>query len=790
MTKRRRRPARPTPIPVRIATACGRAVATLLATLAFAVAAHAASSMDDRFEGTSLDACKWEEASYEGNASQSGALALSTTGTGTFGSSRVLSQARLVGDFDVQVDYQRAVGFETTPVADYGSFAQLNVAIGLWWDESRFIQYSRTRHSNGEGLSVYASLPELAGVAMPWADAASATGTLRIVRAGTRIRFLHASGGAWTDVGAIDGPSTPVFVFLATVNVNVGRALVARFDNFVVQAGANDDVTWAQPGFHSRRPDFALGGVSENWPAFRYFGTSLANLDALALFRQNGMEWIRVGVTTVSRPQLDAVAPGLWSTLPWSPGTWGSREYAARTLRDAADRGMRLYAYLYFSDVAANWGNQTAPAAWAGKSVAETAALMEQHAYDTATYFKSKGLDVEIYELGNETDIGMVDFLPNRRIPVPPGVDFVNDRTWVRDNVWSVQATLLKAAAAGIRRAAPGARIAVHAASLESGAGPQMGPDFFLAMRDFGVDYDIAAISHPYAQGSRPWKLDRYSTACWFKRVARAVDQIVAPLRKPQGVRQLSQSLDEIIARRVAFLADYQDTAYAERYRARVAAMIEAEKARAPGKTGLAEAVARHLFKLMAIKDEYEVARLFSNGAFQKQVESAFEGDKLRYEFHMAPPLLSKRNKDGELIKQNFGPWMMTAFGWLAKFKGLRGGALDIFGKTAERRMERQLIVNYYLTVEELLAKLSLTNIGYTATQYALLSSFYALLGKMLKGFSGVAVERLETGRTLLEAYSLFFIGTALVGIPALLLCLRLTMRNHGPTDGTSREAA
>ncbi len=84
----------------------------------------------------------------------------------------------------------------------------------------------------------------------------------------------------------------------------------------------------------------------------------------------------------------------------------------------------------------------------------------------------------------------------------------------------------------------------------------------------------------------------------------------------------------------------------------------------------------------------------------------------------------------------------------------------------------------------------SLTNIGYTATQYALLSSFYALLGKMLKGFSGVAVERLETGRTLLEAYSLFFIGTALVGIPALLLCIRLTMRNHGPTDGTSREAA
>jgi PAT family beta-lactamase induction signal transducer AmpG len=84
----------------------------------------------------------------------------------------------------------------------------------------------------------------------------------------------------------------------------------------------------------------------------------------------------------------------------------------------------------------------------------------------------------------------------------------------------------------------------------------------------------------------------------------------------------------------------------------------------------------------------------------------------------------------------------------------------------------------------------SLTNIGYTATQYALLSSFYALLGKMLKGFSGVVVEHLETGRTLLEAYSLFFVGTALIGIPALLLCIRLTMRDHGPSDGiTQREA-
>ncbi len=526
-----------------------RACAALAAVLGSIAVAHGASSMDDRFDGSSLDACKWEEMSYEGEASQSGALRLSTTGVGTFGSARVLSQARLVGDFDIQVGYRRVTGFETAPVAATGGFAQLNVALGLWWDESRIIQFSRSRHSSGDSLAVYASLPELAGGPVPpWVDASAEAGTLRVVRKGSLIRFLHASdGSSWTDLGAIDGPSAPVFAYLATSNVGVARALVARFDDFVVNDGASDDVSWTQPGFVSRRPDFAFGGVSENWPAFRYFGTSLAGLDALALFRQNGMEWIRVGVTAISQPQLDLVPPEQWRTLPWVSGTWGSREYAARTLRDAADRGMRLYAYLYFSDIAANWGNQTAPAAWAGKSVADTAALMEQHAHDTAAYFKAKGLDVEIYELGNETDIGMVDFLPNRRIPVPPGVDFVNDRTWLRENVWSVQATLLKSAAAGIRRAAPTARIAVHAASLESGAGPQMGPDFFRAMRDFGVDYDIAALSHPYAQGSRPWKLDRYSSSCWFKRVARAVDQIAVPGKPVMIVEASYQSSPETL---------------------------------------------------------------------------------------------------------------------------------------------------------------------------------------------------------------------------------------------------
>lgn len=499
------------------------------AALVLSAAVHAASTLDDRFDGNVLDSCRWEEAGYQGSMSQSEELLLATSGAEPFGNARVMTQARFVGDFDIQVDYRRLAGFDGTLPAPPATFAQLNVALGLWWDESRFVQFSRSRNSGGDSLVVYGTTSTVGDQRVDWMPAAGESGTLRIVRTGSRITFLHAQGAAWNTLGSIDVPTTPVFAFLSVNNVAVARALRVALDNFTVNAGATDDVAWTQPGFYSRRPDFALGGVSENWPAFRYFGDVFGAFDPLSALRQRGMEWIRVGVTTASRPELDALAPEQWRTLPWRNDFWGSREYAARTLRDAADRGMRLYAYLYFSDGAANWGNQPAPAAWAGKSVAETAALVEQHAFETATYFKAKGLDVEIYELGNETDIGMVDFLPNRRVPVPPGVDFVNDRTWLRENVWIIQATLLKAGIAGIRRAKPTARVAVHASSLESGSGPQMGPDFFRAMRDFGVDYDIAALSQPYAQGTRPWKLDRYSTACWFKRVARAVDQIAVP---------------------------------------------------------------------------------------------------------------------------------------------------------------------------------------------------------------------------------------------------------------------
>jgi indolepyruvate ferredoxin oxidoreductase len=170
------------------------------------------------------------------------------------------------------------------------------------------------------------------------------------------------------------------------------------------------------------------------------------------------------------------------------------------------------------------------------------------------------------------------------------------------------------------------------------------------------------------------------------------------------------QTLDDIVAKRVELLTAYQDANYAKQYKSFVD-QVRAEEAKLGKTTRLSEAVARYYYKLMAYKDEYEVARLYTDGAFQQKIAGMFEGD-IKLKFHLAPPLMAKHDAKGQLIKQEFGPWMMKAFGVLAKFKGLRGSALDVFGYTAERKMERALIGEYRQTVSSLLPKLTAENLA------------------------------------------------------------------------------
>jgi len=179
----------------------------------------------------------------------------------------------------------------------------------------------------------------------------------------------------------------------------------------------------------------------------------------------------------------------------------------------------------------------------------------------------------------------------------------------------------------------------------------------------------------------------------------------------PLDDSRLSTTLDERIARRVAFLTDYQNAAYAAKYTSLIERVRATEQAKVAGSTALTEAVARYAFKLMAYKDEYEVARLYTSGDFEKRVRDTFDGD-FKIHFHLAPPLLARRDSEGKLLKAEYGSWVLGAFRLLAKLRRLRGSAFDVFGYTAERKHERALIEDYFATVEELLAKLDRGNIA------------------------------------------------------------------------------
>jgi indolepyruvate ferredoxin oxidoreductase len=247
--------------------------------------------------------------------------------------------------------------------------------------------------------------------------------------------------------------------------------------------------------------------------------------------------------------------------------------------------------------------------------------------------------------------------------------------------------------------------------------GQSIGSNMFLV----GYAYQLGAIPLSATAIERAIELNGEAVGMnkavfhWGRRAAvdRAqVEALASPAAAATSdARHLSESFDETVARRVKFLTAYQNAAYAARYQAAVDRVKAAEAARAPGKCGLADAVARYLFKLMAYKDEYEVARLYSDVAFLQQVAGTFEGENLRFEFHLAPPLLARRDRTTGLPrKMSFGPWLLPAFRLLAKLKFLRGTLFDPFGRTLERRTERKLIEDYESMLDQVLAALTSDN--------------------------------------------------------------------------------
>jgi indolepyruvate ferredoxin oxidoreductase len=229
----------------------------------------------------------------------------------------------------------------------------------------------------------------------------------------------------------------------------------------------------------------------------------------------------------------------------------------------------------------------------------------------------------------------------------------------------------------------------------------------------------------------------------WGRRAAHdpaAVEARAMPAAELPDHRRRSASLDEMIERRVADLTEYQDAAYAKRYHALVARVREVEAKRVRGRTELTEAVARYHFKLLAYKDEYEVARLYTSGAFLAQLRRQFEGQpKLR--IHLAPPLVASRDPaTGRLRKRAYGAWMLTAMRYLARGKRLRGTPLDPFGYSAERRLERRLIAEYEAVIDEVLQRLSSANHDVAVE--------LARLPEQIRGFGHVKERHLAVAKT------------------------------------------
>jgi len=227
----------------------------------------------------------------------------------------------------------------------------------------------------------------------------------------------------------------------------------------------------------------------------------------------------------------------------------------------------------------------------------------------------------------------------------------------------------------------------------------------------------------------------------WGRRAAvdlEKVKRIATPASVIPIGQHLSRDLGELIERRTKFLADYQDERYAARYRALVDKVQRREKDVA-NSSKLAEAVARYYAKLLAYKDEYEVARLYTDGDFRRKIEGMFEGD-YRMVFHLAPPLLARKDPvTGEPRKMRFGPWTMGLFRILSKLRFMRGTAFDVFGYSEERRTERALIREYEETVERLLA-------GLTPQNHALAVQI-ASIPEEIRGFGHIKARNLAPAR-------------------------------------------
>jgi arabinogalactan endo-1,4-beta-galactosidase len=489
-------------------------------------AATLSDSPSDSFEGTILDTFKWDTSFCygDGQICQDNELVASISANCSFSAAKVFSQSQLLGDFDIQIDFRAGTGW-TGPITPSGTNPHIDAAaMGIYVDDPHWINIARMRGPTFDIIGVYSNIPGQGMLAQ--VDSVSLSGKFRIVRSGTVITYKYDTGTGWCDLYTGVAFATPVLVYLYSGSVATNHAFTTYFDNFLVNSGPTSytPLVWSDEFQH--RPDFRVGGVVDAYLAGQVWGGKWSGLDPLQTMADNGFQWVRVGVLTTSSQYLRETPPSEWGTLPWRDEYWSSLEYTEQILKEASNRGYHLNLFFYLSDKGAHGERQDAPAEWAGLSVTETASALETYTYNTTRYYKDRGLNIELYDIGNEIDCGILNFRPGERIDLPSGVDVNTNMDYMKNNVWKTEAILLKSAISGVKQADPDAKIVLHIARLGISPGDLFVKSFFETMVAEGVDFDFAGLSLPYPYAG--WALPQYSSLSWFQRLQQTIDFIAS----------------------------------------------------------------------------------------------------------------------------------------------------------------------------------------------------------------------------------------------------------------------
>lgn len=321
------------------------------------------------------------------------------------------------------------------------------------------------------------------------------------------LRFTEAVN---VPTGAITltGPSGPVTTVqqVASNNVNVTpfNSLTPEQDYKLELSPRITDCSGA--GFAGASVDFrtitaaqsleAGALASDTYLRYRWSSPSAQyNWNVLSHLYSNGVRWLRMWTTTLSSPELRNTEN--WYTLSFKNEYWSCLEVSGALLKAAARQGFRLHAVLFLSDQAAHAGIQLRPAAWSGLNQADLLLAIENNAQVTASYYQSLGLNIEVFEIGNEIDFGICGVTLDS-LTIPPGVDPVNDPIWMRNNLYVNMVPIMNAAIRGVHSVYPEAKILLHIAGFGYSNQNIAAIGFFQSMIALGLPFDIAGFSYPY----------------------------------------------------------------------------------------------------------------------------------------------------------------------------------------------------------------------------------------------------------------------------------------------------